>query len=100
MIKLVWNKRFEKSLKRYIKKNPGKESIIVEKLLLFSDEPFAPILRNHKLSGKLKNLRAIVIESDCRVVFKYIDKKTAMLINIGSHESLFEKLIIKEIPEL
>jgi len=74
--------------------------LIVEKLLLFSDEPFAPILRNHKLSGKLKDLRAIAIESDCRVVFKYIDKKTAMLINIGSHESLFEKLIIKEIPEL
>jgi mRNA-degrading endonuclease YafQ of YafQ-DinJ toxin-antitoxin module len=62
--------------------------------------PFAPELRNHSLNGKLKNLRAIVIEPDCRVVFKPLTKETAMLINIGSHESLFEKLIIKEIPEL
>jgi addiction module RelE/StbE family toxin len=100
MIKLDWNKKFEKSLKRYIKKHPEKESIIVEKLLLFADEPFAPELRNHKLNGKLKGLRAIDIERDCRVVFKTIDNKTAMLINIGSHESLFEKLIIEEIPEL
>ena len=100
MINLVWNKRFEKSLKRFLKKHPEKESIIAEKLLLFAKEHFAPELRNHKLSGKLKDLRSIDIEPDCRVVFKYINKKTAMLINIGSHESLFEKLIIKEIPEL
>jgi addiction module RelE/StbE family toxin len=89
MIKLAWNKNFERSLNRYIKKNPEKESRIKEKLKLFTEEPFSPELRNHKLSGKLKDLRAIVVEYDCRIVFKFVDEDTALLINIGSHEEVY-----------
>ena len=89
MIKLIWNKNFEKSLKRYVKKHPEKESKIKEKLKLFTEEPFSPELKNHKLSGKLKDLRAIVVEYDCRIVLKFIDEGTALLINIGSHEEVY-----------
>jgi len=42
MIKLTWNKNFENSLKRYLKKHPEKELKIKEKLKLFTGEPFAP----------------------------------------------------------
>jgi addiction module RelE/StbE family toxin len=89
MIKLAWTKNFEKSLKRYIKKHPEKETKIKEKLKLFTEEPFSPELRNHRLSGKLKELRAIVVEYDCRIVFKFIEEDTALIIDIGSHEEVY-----------
>ncbi|MCK4763317.1 MAG: type II toxin-antitoxin system mRNA interferase toxin, RelE/StbE family [Candidatus Aminicenantes bacterium] len=89
MIKLTWNKSFERKLKRYIKKHPDKENKIKEKLRIFTGEPYAPELRNHRLSGKLSELRAIVIEYDCRIVFKFVDDSTALLINVGTHEEVY-----------
>jgi addiction module RelE/StbE family toxin len=89
MIKLAWNKNFEKSLKKYIKKHPEKETKIRDKLKLFTKEPFSPELRNHGLSGKLKDLRAIVLEYDCRIVFKFVDEDTALLVNIGTHKEVY-----------
>lgn len=89
MIKLVWNKNFERNLKKYIKKHPDKEKKIIEKLKLFTENPYESELRNHKLSGKLSELRAVVIEYDCRIVFKFIDDSTALLINIGSHDEVY-----------
>jgi addiction module RelE/StbE family toxin len=89
MIKLAWNKNFEKSLKGYLKKHPEKESRIKEKLKLFTKDPFSPELKNHKLSGKLKDLRAITVEYDCRVIFKFIEENTALIIDIGSHEDVY-----------
>lgn len=89
MMKLAWNKNFEKSLKKYIKKHPEKETKIKEKLELFTQEPFSLELRNHKLSGKLKDLRAIMVEYDCRIIFKFVDEDTALLISIGTHEEVY-----------
>jgi addiction module RelE/StbE family toxin len=56
---------------------------------LFTKEPFSPELRNHGLSGKLKDLRAIVLEYDCRIVFKLVDEDTALLVNIGTHKEVY-----------
>ncbi len=89
MIQLTWNKNFEKALKKYIKKHPELESRIQEKLRLFVEEPYSAELRNHGLSGKLNDLRAIVIDYDCRLVFKFIDEETALLVNIGSHDEVY-----------
>lgn len=89
MINLTWNKSFERSLKKYIKKHPDQEPRIREKLERFTEEPFAPELRNHKLSGKLDELRSIVVDYDCRILFKFVDEETALLINIGSHEEVY-----------
>jgi len=89
MIKLTWNNSFEKSLKKYIKKHPEKETTIKEKLVRFTQEPYAPELRNHKLSGQLKDLRAIVVEFDCRIIFCMVDNETALLVDIGSHEEVY-----------
>lgn len=74
MIKLVWDNAFERKLKKYTQKHPEKHEKIRKKLKKFQEDPFAPELRNHKLSGKLKDLRAIVIEYDCRIAFKFVKK--------------------------
>ena len=90
MINLIWDNGFKRKLKKYLKKHPELKSLIKEKLDLFCREPFAIELKNHKLSGKLKDFRAIVIEDDCRIVIKMVDKDTsALLISIGSHDEVY-----------
>ena len=90
MIRLIWDKRFKRRFSKYIQKHPDKYEKIKKKLKKFQEAPFSPELRNHKLSGKLKDLRAIVIEYDCRIVFKFIEKDTAaLLITVGPHDVVY-----------
>ncbi|HPC72586.1 MAG TPA: hypothetical protein PLB48_12325 [Treponema sp.] len=51
MIRLEWSSRFEKSLKKWIIKHPESRELIKQKLELFITNPYAPELKNHKLSG-------------------------------------------------
>jgi addiction module RelE/StbE family toxin len=89
MIKLIWDKRFKRNLKKYISKHPEMEDKIKDKLKLFTENPYAPELRNHKLSGQLKDLRAIVIDYDCRIVFRFVEKNSVLLISIGTHDEVY-----------
>ena len=88
-MELIWSSRFTKKLHKYIKKHPNLERLIWDKIRLFEKDPFNLELRNHKLSGKLKELRAIVIEYDCRLTYYPVDKDKALLIGIGSHEDVY-----------
>jgi len=81
MIKLIWDRGFERKLKKYIQKHPDKLEKIKNKLMVFEKDPFVPELKNHKLSGKLKDMRAIVIEYDCRIIFKFVKRNEALLIS-------------------
>jgi len=89
MISLVWDNRFKRELKKFISKHPEMESKIRDELEVFVENPFAPELINHKLSGKLRDLRAIVVDYDCRIVFKFVEKDCALLIGIGSHDEVY-----------
>lgn len=89
MIRLEWSSRFEKSLKKWIAKHPESREVIKQKLEQFSVDPYAPELKNHKLSGKLKDLRAISVAYNCRIVFTFIDENTALLVSIGTHDEVY-----------
>ncbi len=89
MIKLIWDKRFKRKLKKYISKHPEMGDKIKDKLKLFTENPYAPELRNHKLSGQLKDLRAIVVAYDCRIVFRFVEENTALLVSIGTHDEVY-----------
>ncbi|MDF1569644.1 MAG: type II toxin-antitoxin system mRNA interferase toxin, RelE/StbE family [Spirochaetaceae bacterium] len=89
MIRLEWSSRFEKSLKKWIAKHPKSREMIKQKLELFITDPYAPDLKNHKLSGRLKGLRAISAGYDCRIVFSFVEENTALLIAIGTHDEVY-----------
>lgn len=59
------------------------------KLETFIANPYDPELKNHKLSGQLKGLRAISVAYDCRIVFSMIEENTALLVSIGSHDEVY-----------
>jgi addiction module RelE/StbE family toxin len=88
-MELVWNKSFLRILEKYIKRHPELKEKIKNKLELLTKDPHHPELRNHKLTGNLSELRAIVVEYDCRIVFRMLDESHALLEDIGSHDDVY-----------
>ncbi len=89
MIKIVWDEGFKKSYKRKIKNNVELKKKFWTTMELFSTDPFNARLRTHKLTGKLEGLWAMSVTFDCRVIFKFLNKSTVLLIDIGSHDEVY-----------
>lgn len=89
MIRLEWSSSFERALKKWIAKHPADRDVIKEKLEQFTANPFDPELKNHKLSGQLKGLRAISVAYNCRIVFSLVEENTALLVSIGTHDEVY-----------
>jgi len=56
---------------------------------LFSQNPFNPKLRAHKLTGRLEGLWAFSVAYDCRAIFRFLTKDEILLIDIGSHDEVY-----------
>lgn len=57
---------------------------------LFENNPFASRIRTHKLSGKLKGLWAFSVDYNCRIIFKFVEgKSNILLIDIGGHNEVY-----------
>ena len=73
MIKIYYSSQFIKSLKRL----PENIAILVEgKQSFFMINPFNPLLKTHKLTGKLSQYYSFSITNSYRIIF----------VNIGTHE--------------
>lgn len=89
MIKLIWDQGFKRAYKKKIKNNNEYKKKFWESLRLFVTDPFNPLLKTHKLSGKLKGLWVFSCLYDCRIIFKFIKKEEVLLIDIGSHDEVY-----------
>ena len=72
---LVFNSSFKRAFKTITKRRPELKSKIAEKLKLLARDPYNPILRTHKLKGKLLGVWACTVEYDCRIVFSFEQNK-------------------------
>jgi len=89
VIKITWDRGFKKIYKKKIKNDNELKKRFWDAMELFSKNPFNPILRTHKLTGKLEGLWAFSVAFDCRVIFKYLDKNEILLIDIGGHDEVY-----------
>lgn len=89
MIKVFPSSRFRRAYKRRIAGKSDTESVVEEKLKDFADDPFAPHLRTHKLSGPLRGLWGFRIEYDLRIVFEFNKDGNVVLLDIGTHEDVY-----------
>ncbi|MDI6891263.1 MAG: type II toxin-antitoxin system mRNA interferase toxin, RelE/StbE family [Thermodesulfovibrionales bacterium] len=89
MIKITWDQGFKRIYKKKIKNSEEIKKKFWDALELFSNEPFNPRLRTHKLTGRLEGLWAFSVAFDCRVIFKFLDKNEALLIDIGRHDEVY-----------
>ena len=79
---------FKKKLKAFLKKHPELEKEIEKKLEILISDPFHPILKIHKLSGRLKNEWSIWLTYEYRILF-IIEGNKIFLTNIGAHEEIY-----------
>lgn len=94
MTKLILSSSFKRAFKAIIKRKPGLKSKIESKLRLLADDPYNPILRTHKLKGKLSGAWACSVEYDCRIVFCFEQNQETLeeeifLIDIGTHDEVY-----------
>lgn len=65
------------------------ERLFWRKMEVFSNNPYEPSLKTHKLSGELEGLWSFSINYDIRVIFKFMNKNRVLLTDIGSHEEVY-----------
>jgi mRNA interferase YafQ len=61
--------RSREIIKKRIKQNPHKAHLLVQVINLFLQDPFHPLLKTHKLKGKLSSCYAFTVEYDLRIIF-------------------------------
>ena len=89
MVNLVWDQAFKRKYKKTFSVNTELKKNFWEAISSFSQNPFDPKLRTHKLTGKLKGLWSFSVAYDCRVIFRFINDHDVLLIDIGSHDEVY-----------
>ena len=80
---------FHKEFTKNFKKQPPKiKEKFKERLLLFEEEEFEPILNNHALKGKWLGYRSINVTGDIRAIFKRSPMEV-IFVAIDSHSNLY-----------
>ena len=69
MTALVFSSSFKRAFKNCIKRRPDLKTKIEKKLRLLATDPYNPVLRTHKLKGRLSGAWACSVEYDCRIIF-------------------------------
>ncbi len=76
--------KFERERKKFTKNNPQNAKSLKKTLALFRKNPKHPSLNLEKLGGS--SIWTIRIDRGNRIFFLWIDKTTALFIDIGEHD--------------
>ena len=79
--------RFRKSYQRLPKRIKEKAK---EKEFVFRENPFAPQLKTHKLSGKDKECWAFRITKSIRIKFIFLSEQEVLFLDIGPHPKIYK----------
>lgn len=84
-VEIVFHKDFKK---RYLKLSSKFAKKFDEKLKLFRENQFDPVLNNHALKGKWLGYRSINVTGDIRAVFRR-DGDSVVFVEIDNHSNLY-----------
>lgn len=73
---------FKKKLNKLSSKNSKK---IKKRMELFLENPFNPILKTHKLTGKLQGYYSFSIDYHNRIMFRFEREDVVEFIDLGTH---------------
>jgi mRNA interferase YafQ len=93
MIKLVVSKNFRKRYKERIRGNKKLVKRVEERIKLFIEDRYNPILKDHKLQGKYLGLGAFSIAGDLRIIYRENNEGEISIIDlldIGTHNQVYE----------
>ena len=83
--------QFAKKFRKQLQKAPDKIQVVFEERLdIFLNEPYAPLLNNHQLHGKYMGLRSINVSGDWRALFKELENgEICFFVLLGTHCQLY-----------
>lgn len=85
-MKAYFGKDFEKAYKKLQSKVMHK---VDERVILFTQNPFDPVLNDHALAGRWTGYRSINVSGDLRAVLELLDEQTAFFVAFGTHSQLY-----------
>ncbi len=88
-MQILLSKDFIKYFKKRITTGSNIDKQYTKKVKNFIKNRKDPLLKDHKLSGKLKGKRAFSITGDIRVVYVEESKDFVTFINVGSHNQVY-----------
>ena len=75
--------------KKFKKLSPKIKNKFYDRLVLFDENKFNPILNNHSVEKRFPGCRSINITGDYRAIFKEEQGNVYTFINIGTHSELY-----------
>ena len=88
-MEVSFSSSFRRAFRKQIKGTPDLEARFWTKVEMFTNDPFEPSLKTHKLSGRLKNLWSFSLAYDERVLFYFTDNGNAVFVDIGNHDEVY-----------
>lgn len=83
--------KFHKNFKKAYQKLPTNlQGTVDQKIALFYQNSFHPLLNNHKLKGKYKDRRSINITGDWRALYKEIGRDYFKFLLLDTHSNLYK----------
>jgi mRNA-degrading endonuclease YafQ of YafQ-DinJ toxin-antitoxin module len=88
--RLVFTRSYTRRAARFIRRHPELASQYGKVLLLLERDPFHPVLRLHKLRGRLRDLHAVSINVRYRVTLLLLISQADIIpVDIGSHHEVY-----------
>ncbi|MDD5433634.1 MAG: type II toxin-antitoxin system mRNA interferase toxin, RelE/StbE family [Candidatus Pacebacteria bacterium] len=85
-MKTYFHKNFDKQFRKL---GISEKKKAQERLQLFLENPFNPILENHPLKGKYTDYRSINITGDLRAIYKLINDNECIFVAVDTHSNLY-----------
>lgn len=86
MYEIVFSRRFERDLKKILRKNPKLKEKVERRVLILARNPKHKSLRLHKLSGS--DNWSLSVSMDVRIIFS-IRKNRVLCTRIGTHDEVY-----------
>ena len=88
---LIFTDSYKKRAKRFAQKHPDLKEPYRKTLQLLAFNPYHPSLRIHPLKEKLSALHSVSINLSYRITLEIlITEKEIILVNVGSHEDVYQ----------
>lgn len=80
---------FKKAYKKRIASNSKLVHAVIQRIRLFDENPFHPLLHNHPLTGSLQGFRSFSITGDFRIIYQPMNETKVRFLDIGTHNQVY-----------
>ena len=84
-MRIQYSRGFVKNFKVCIKPYPKLHERFDQRVKLFIKNPSSPVLKDHRLIGRLRSFRAFSVTGDIKVVYSRETKDKVVFIDIGTY---------------